>query len=532
MADESKDTETQPGSAGGARRARNLTEPAARVRVPEPPSVGMDSIAAAVLVCSADATIVDLNEAAAGLLAVDRAAALGTSLREVRRWPGTWIAESGERIETGASGIARLAFSGCSVSGEVVGLVGPDDGAAPVWLRIAAEPLLSPTGELENVVLTLVDITTLKETRDALEATAAELKELVRTLPDTYLYVDDADVVRRISGARQKGQGVPRALTADGVGETVWSSLPEDAAARMRKAAALTRATGKPVTAEIASVTPTTILYDEVRHVPRDDGNLLLIVRDVTDEPPGRRGAAPERGEVPHAVPAHPGHAALHRRRGPPAQRQRQVAPASGLQRRRSPRASVDAVPDGGVAALRKPGRAAEVLRHRSLRGRPLSDGRQGRLRGRHPALRHLRARRLGQRHPLTGRADRRDRAAQGAARPRRERPDAADPARQRARPGLPLRQRPRLDHAGAQRRLRSGHGLRAPGAPRHVRAHVRRHHPHRGQGSCVGRDPVRPRAPRALDHHLPHPHQRRPDALGLGTRRRDVRRVRRRARP
>ncbi len=288
MADESKDTETQPGSAGGARRARNLTEPAARVRVPEPPSVGMDSIAAAVLVCSADATIVDLNEAAAGLLAVDRAAALGTSLREVRRWPGTWIAESGERIETGASGIARLAFSGCSVSGEVVGLVGPDDGAAPVWLRIAAEPLLSPTGELESVVLTLVDITTLKETRDALEATAAELKELVRTLPDTYLYVDDADVIRRISGARQKGQGVPRALTADGVGETVWSSLPEDAAARMRKAAALTRATGKPVTAEIASVTPTTILYDEVRHVPRDDGNLLLIVRDVTD---GRRAA-------------------------------------------------------------------------------------------------------------------------------------------------------------------------------------------------------------------------------------------------
>ena len=105
----------------------------------------------------------------------------------------------------------------------------------------------------------------------------------MRTLPDTYLYVDDADMVRRISGARQKGHGVPRALTADGVGETLWTSLPEDAAARMRKAAALTRATGKPVTAEIASVAPTTILYDEVRHVPRDDGSLLLIVRDVTD---------------------------------------------------------------------------------------------------------------------------------------------------------------------------------------------------------------------------------------------------------
>ena len=217
------------------------------------------------------------------MLAVDRAAALGTSLAEVRRWPGTWVTESGEPIATGASSIARDAFSGRRVTAEVVGLRGEGDEAPPSWLRISAEPLVSPSGVLENVVLTLVDITTLKETRDALEATAAELKELVRTLPDTYLYVDDADVVRRISGARPKGHGVPRALTADGVGETLWTSLPEDAAARMRKAAALTRATGKPVTAEIASVAPTTILYDEVRHVPRDDGGLLLIVRDVTE---------------------------------------------------------------------------------------------------------------------------------------------------------------------------------------------------------------------------------------------------------
>ena len=255
----------------------------ARAKVPEPPSVSMDAIAAAVLVCSADGTIVDLNDAAARLLAVDRAAALGTSLAEVRGWPGTWVTESGEPIATGPSDIASHAFSGRRVADEVVGLRGDGDAAARVWLRISAEPLVSPSGVLENVVLTLVDITTLKETRDVLEATAAELKELVRTLPDTYLYVDDADVVRRISGARQKGHGVPRALTADGVGETLWTSLPEDAAARMRKAAALTRATGKPVTAEIASVAPTTILYDEVRHVPRDDGSLLLIVRDVTD---------------------------------------------------------------------------------------------------------------------------------------------------------------------------------------------------------------------------------------------------------
>ena len=119
--------------------------------------------------------------------------------------------------------------------------------------------------------------------RDELERTAADLRELVATLPDTYVYIDASDVVGRIAGARSPGHGVPRAFTRDGVGEPLWTSLPEDAAGKLRQAAALARATGKPVTAEIASVTPASILYDEVRHFPRDDGGLMLIVRDITE---------------------------------------------------------------------------------------------------------------------------------------------------------------------------------------------------------------------------------------------------------
>ena len=145
------------------------------------------------------------------------------------------------------------------------------------------EPLFSPTGVLEDVVLTLVDITTLKQTRDALERTAAHLRELVATPPDTYVYVDASDVVGRITGARAPGHGVPRAFTRDGIGESLWTSLSEDAAGKLRQAAALARATGKPVTAEIASFTPASILYDEVRHFPREDGSLMLIVRDITE---------------------------------------------------------------------------------------------------------------------------------------------------------------------------------------------------------------------------------------------------------
>ena len=89
--------------------------------------------------------------------------------------------------------------------------------------------------------------------------------------------------MQRVIGERHPGPGVPGLLTGEGVGAPVWENLSEDAAARIRKAVALARATDKPVTAEIATVTATTIRYDEVRHVPRGGGTLLLIVRDVTE---------------------------------------------------------------------------------------------------------------------------------------------------------------------------------------------------------------------------------------------------------
>ena len=242
----------------------------------------MDAIGAAVIVCAADGTVVDLNRSAALFLGVDPSEARGTNLLDVRQWAGTWTTESGDRIEPGASAVAGLAFSGERVEGEVVGLSGSGDGSS-IWLRISAEPLFSPAGGLEDVVLTLVDITGLKETRDALHDALEELRGLAETLPDTYVYLDDADIVRRVAGARDAAPGVPGVMAGDGVGAPVWESLSQDAAARLRKTVAMARVTGKPVTAEIATVTPTAIRYHEVRHVPRDDGTLLLIARDITE---------------------------------------------------------------------------------------------------------------------------------------------------------------------------------------------------------------------------------------------------------
>ena len=78
----------------------------------------------------------------------------------------------------------------------------------------------------------------MKETRDALHDTLAELNDLVETLPDTYVYVDADDTVRRVAGTRDAAPGVPGVLTGEGVGAPVWESLTEDASARVRKAVA------------------------------------------------------------------------------------------------------------------------------------------------------------------------------------------------------------------------------------------------------------------------------------------------------
>ena len=492
MAGKAKHTATgQPGSRAGTAPIGRSESPHPRASVPEVPTVGMDSVAAAVLVCAPDGTIVDLNRMAAELLHVDPVSALGTALRDVRGWAGTWVDEAGAEIGPAESTVARLAFSGQPVHGEVVGLLG-DGSGPPLWLRISAEPLLSPSGELEDVVITLVDITGLKETRDAMREVVSELNDLVETLPDTYIYVDAGDVVRRVTGARRDGPGVPGVLTGEGVGDPVWSTLSEEAAARLRKAAALARTTGKPVTAEIATVTPTAIRYDEVRQVPRDGGTLLFIVRDITES---RRAAEALRQSeekyrtlylrtpvMLHSIDAEGRLLSVSdrwlQRLGYSADEVlgRPVTEFMTDESRRFAReegfptflatGSLDDVPIQFVA---RDGSVIDVLLSAT------SEQRRRRL----PAALSLGA---GRRH----------RAAARRARPGRAGQDVADAAHQRPGHGVSLWERPRLEHADPQRRLPRSHRVHAGGADRRRGPRLCRHHRRRGPGAGVGRDPGR----------------------------------------
>jgi|GEM_PF-529493 len=247
----------------------------------KPSTVRMDAVAVAVVVCDPSGVILDLNRAACNLLDLDRDEAVGASVFAATRWSAGILGESGDPVDLRDSPPAARAFAGEPVVDEVVSLVGADDGDT-LCLRVSVEPLRSPAGALEKLVATLVDVSHLKATHEALRSTAAELRALVSTLPDTYLYLDADDTVVRVAGGTTTVGG-PRILANAQIGAHPWQDLTGDAAGRIRQAVALTRATGKPVTAEIATMTPTGVRYDEIRHLPQDEGAALLVVRDVTE---------------------------------------------------------------------------------------------------------------------------------------------------------------------------------------------------------------------------------------------------------
>ena len=151
-----------------------------------------------------------------------------------------------------------------------------------LWLRISAEPLFSPAGELEDVVLTLVDITSLKETRDALRERWPNSTTWSRPCPTPTSTWMPTTPCAALPAPRRGPRGPRRADRRGsrhaGLGEPVRGRVGEDP--QGRRPGARHR---KPVTAEIATVTPTAIRYDEVRHVPREGGTLLLIARDITE---------------------------------------------------------------------------------------------------------------------------------------------------------------------------------------------------------------------------------------------------------
>ena len=331
----------QPGSRAGTARQREKRVSAPAGERARGAAVGMDSVAAAVLVCAPDGT--DRRPEPDGRR---------TAARRPRRQPSD--PHSATCARGRAPGWTRPAteIRPADVhrrSPRLLGTAGRGRGRrsagrrvrTSVWLRISAEPLLSPAGELEDVVLTLVDITSLKETRDALREVVCRAQRPGRDTPGHL----------RLRGRRRHrpprdrrrgraGPGVPGVLTGEGVGAPVWESLSEDAAAQAPQ--------GRRPGARHRQARDRRDRHGDADGHPLRRGAARAARR--RDAAPHRArhhreqarggGAAPERGEVPHAVPAHAGDAALDRRGGPAAERQRPLAAAARLHRRRGARAT------------------------------------------------------------------------------------------------------------------------------------------------------------------------------------------------
>ena len=230
-----------------------------------------------------DGTVVDLNRPAAELLGIDPESAPGRPLRDVQQ-RGRHLGR-GNRVRR--SSLPRR-LTPVSRSRENASRARSWASAGPgrrpsLWVRISAEPLLSPAGDLEAVVLTLVDVTGSKEAGTPCTTRWTNSAACIETLPDTYVYVDADDLVRRVIGARNAAPGVPghprrRRSRRAGLGEPVGGrGRPHP---QRRRACARHRQAGH--------------RRDRHRHADghplrrgpsraRDGGTLLLIARDITE---------------------------------------------------------------------------------------------------------------------------------------------------------------------------------------------------------------------------------------------------------
>jgi len=263
-------------------RATGRTGPSPGPETDAAGCVPLGAVAAAVVVCDAAGRILHLNQRAAALLRIAAEEALGHPALDIPGWKGSVLSEGGTPAHLTSAGLLGAARTGELADGIVLGLAW-DDARPTTWVQAALEPLTNDAGELEAVVVTIVDLTGLRETKAALREAETAAQDLVETLPDAYLYLNADDTVAQVVGGRDAAARDPGHLAGAAPGDHPWKDLPGDAGAKIRQAVALARATGSPVTAEIARVTPTSTRYDEVRHLPRTDGRMLLMVRDITD---------------------------------------------------------------------------------------------------------------------------------------------------------------------------------------------------------------------------------------------------------
>jgi PAS domain S-box-containing protein len=250
----------------------------------------------------------------------------GVTIDEVRGWnPMTepQLAPLGDLIRAGFGGAAVDVPPSFFDSRQAITRVAGEERAAPAidpaWIQVSMRPLRGPDGDVREVFLVHQDVTALKtaqlelqranaelearvaertaelaEANEALEEEVAEheaareelhlrtqeLEALFNALPDLYFRLDPAG---RIVDFRAPA-GMPLTVQADAfIHRPLEDFLPPEMAERARRSVAEVMETGQIRCFEYAMPRPDGPRDFEARIGPLGNGDLIAIVRDVTD---------------------------------------------------------------------------------------------------------------------------------------------------------------------------------------------------------------------------------------------------------
>ncbi|WP_243358182.1 chemotaxis protein CheB [Fundidesulfovibrio terrae] len=147
------------------------------------------------------------------------------------------------------------------------------------WYIMRITPYRTVNNMIDGTVITFVDVTLLKGIQQSLYSKTIELETLLQTVPDTYFRLDhDLNVIEF-----KAGRGVLPVAAGNPVGKQIAAALPRQAVSVIETAAKGLGQGGALIQTDFSLRIKGTKYYFEARLLPIPTGEMLIIIRDMTD---------------------------------------------------------------------------------------------------------------------------------------------------------------------------------------------------------------------------------------------------------
>ncbi len=147
----------------------------------------------------------------------------------------------------------------------------------PIWLDVSRLPIRDAAGNVIGIIGVIDDITARRQAEEALQQSEAENRAILAALPDLMIQLDrDGQYLKFFAPKEFHHCGV------DAIGQSIYDVLPPKIAAERMHYAQQAWETGEVQIYEHQIWLDNELRYEEVRIVPINAEQVLMIVRDIT----------------------------------------------------------------------------------------------------------------------------------------------------------------------------------------------------------------------------------------------------------